>query len=216
MAVMQQTYANFASEILEEMKFLERTLGVGTPLGIEDRYIIAEAATLRWCAMWEAFVDEEMLRCFSLDTSKMSKELELSLPKQVPRDLAQAILFRDRYESLGDIGKLRGFARKHLSAKCNPFEHISKGTRDVIHEMYMLRNYLAHRSAASKRKLMQRYRRNHGRTKFVRPGVFLVARRARMLVHYLGTLFNAVGEMLYGLTGKQIHLSVPPPPCKEV
>ncbi len=76
----------------------------------------------------------------NIDCSKLGEFVGMSLPKQ----LSLAILFRERYSDFSSVDEIRGFARKVLPDKVNPFEKIPKEARQKIDDAFVIRNYLSH------------------------------------------------------------------------
>ncbi len=80
----------------------------------------------------------------NIDCSKLGEFVGVSLPKQLSLATCQAILFRERYSDFSSVDEIRGFARKVLPDKVNPFEKIPKEARQKIDDAFVIRNYLSH------------------------------------------------------------------------
>ena len=178
-------YEDFSRRLLNAQRVVRR----------QDKKETAEATLLKLCALWESFVDHELLDCLNINSSRLSKFLDVKLPRNLNRKLCKAILFRERYLDFKNVGSVKGFAKKILPSQTNPFKLIDKVTAAKIDEMFVIRNYLAHRSFAAKRALMGLYRKTYKMKYFREPGTFLFSRNSKRLAVYTETLKKASKQM---------------------
>ncbi len=181
----------FEGGIRRHEDFSKRLLNAQRVVRKQDKREIAEATLLKLCALWESFVDHELLDCLNINSTKLSKYLDVKLPRNLNRKLCQAILFREGYLDFKNVGSLKGFAKNILPPDANPFRNIDKPTAEKIDEMFVVRNYLSHRSFAAKRSLTKMYRKKYKMKYFREPGTFLLARNAKRLVAYIEALKKA-------------------------
>jgi hypothetical protein len=160
-----------------------------------DKTEIVEASMLRICALWESFVEEELVDCLNLDCSKYSEYLGLKLKNNMPRNVCAAVLLSDRYRDFKSVGDIKGFAKKILCEDNNPFALIEDVNVHSIDDLYKIRNFLSHESRMSKRALLKMYQESYHLNNFVRPGHFLLSHNARKLVQYIKAFYDASQEM---------------------
>lgn len=188
----------FEQEIIRYNDFLKRvknpTLVVKGLLDKQDKYEITELSIVHICAIWESFIEEELIDCLNLDCSKFSDYLRLDLPKDMNKDMCSAILLGDRYLDFG-IDNIKGRAKQVLCDENNPFKLIDKETCDKIKEVYTIRNYLSHLSRKSQWALLQTYETSYNLKKFIRPGKFLLSNNAKRLVRYIESFLIASQQM---------------------
>ena len=153
----------FEQELIRVYDFLNRVkepkLVIKGLLDKYDPYEITESSIVRICAIWESFVEEELVDCLNLDCSKFSEYLRLDLPKDMNKNMCSAILLGDRYLDFG-IDNIKHRADQVLCDVNNPFKLIDKKTCDKIKEVYIIRNYLSHLSRKSQWALRQMYEKS--------------------------------------------------------
>jgi len=174
---------------------MNRLLSAKRVVRQQDKKDIAEATLLKLCAYWESFVDHELLDCVNIDSSKLRDHLDARLPRNLNRELCRAILFGDGYLDFKSVGALKGYAKKILPKKTNPFRLIDDPSSRKIDEFFIIRNYLSHYSFAAKRSLTRMYRKNYKMRYFREPGTFLFARNGKRLVTYIESLKKASRQM---------------------
>jgi len=162
---------------------------------VSEKRDIAESVLLRLLANWEAFVDEQLVDCINLDTSKLSHFLGVSVPAHLSKNMCEAILFGGGYRDFSSYGDLKGFSKKILPDTSNPFIHVHSSRTSAIDEMYKIRNYLAHYSGAARRALMRMYEEKYSYSRFIEPGRFLLGNDCRALWHYFEMLEAASQDM---------------------
>lgn len=161
----------------------------------QEKRDLAESVLLRLLANWESFVDEQLIDCVNINSSKMSEFLGVRIPEHPPKSLCEAILFGGGYRDFSSYGELKGFSKKILPEENNPFLVVHSSRSSAIDEMYKLRNYLAHYSSAAKRALMGMYEQKYDYQRFIEPGMFLCGHGAAMLWHYFDMLEGASQDM---------------------
>jgi len=136
---------------------------------------IIEAFTIKTICDWEWYAEKIICECLKDDTSQLSKELELDLPKTISNDECIAYLNGLGYFDLKSASNLKSIGKKILTEKKNPFQNISTESRNHIDDFYSLRNYAAHKSNKSKRaffKICSKYNQKE----FVEVGEFLLSK----------------------------------------
>jgi len=182
------------------IEFLERMLD---QVKEEDDFVvILESLVIRLCAIWEAFVDDEMIACLNIDSSKCKEELQLRLPKHLSKDLCEAILVGHGYMDFKSVGDIRNFAGRVLPDDVNPFKKIrTNPTAKRIDELYVMRNYLSHYSSKSRRTLHKMYQTAWHLKKFREPGNFLLAYYGKRLFQYIDAFLDASKQMRAIISG---------------
>jgi len=134
---------------------------------------IIEAFTIKTICDWEWYAEKMMCECLNQDTSQLSKELDLKLPKKISIDECIGYLNGLGYFDLKSIGNLKSIGKKVLINSKNPFQKISSEAKRHIDDFYSLRNYVAHKSNKSKRTLLKVYRK-YNQQEFIEVGEFLL------------------------------------------
>jgi len=194
-ADLRKNHISFEGSVRRYEDFSNRLLSAQRVVRKQDKKEIAEATLLKLCALWESFVDHELLDCLNINSTKLSQYLDVKLPRNLNRKLCQAILFREGYLDFKNVGSLKGFAKNILPPDANPFRNIDNPTAAKIDEMFVIRNYLSHRSFAAKRSLTKMYWKNYRMRHFREPGTFLNASNAKRLVGYVQSLKRASKQM---------------------
>jgi len=161
----------------------------------EDFFEILESLVIRLCAVWEAFIEGEMIDCLNIDCSKYKEELQLKLPEHPSKDLCEAILIGSRYLDFKNVDDIKGFAKRILPKEVNPFKLIKPATARRINELYVMRNFLSHYSRKSRRALQRMYQDVWHLKKFRQPGDFLSSYSGKRLFHYIDALLDAAKQM---------------------
>lgn len=154
---------------------------ISTP---EEKRDIAESVLLRLCANWERFVDEHLVDCVNRDHTQLSKHFSVSLPENPSWNLCHALIIGSSYKDFRSFGDLKGFSKKILPEDSNPFLQVSPNHTKKIDEVYTIRNYLSHYSAASSRALMHVYKSEYDMQRLLEPGQFMLAYNAQRLWAY--------------------------------
>lgn len=161
----------------------------------EEKRDIAESILIRLCAKWESFVDEHLVDCINRDHSQLSDFFGVSIPSNPSQDLCHALLFGERYRDFPTFNDLKKFTKKVLPDGSNPFISVSSTHTKKMDELYKIRNYLSHYSAASKRSLRKVYKSTYKMNKFLEPGQFVLAYQARRLWQYFDAFLGASEDM---------------------
>lgn len=157
---------------------------------------IAESVLLRLCAHWERFLDEHLVDCVNRYHGKLSAHFAVTIPANPSWELCHALIIGATYKDFKSFGDLKGFSKKILPDNSNPFLAITASHTKRIDEVYSIRNYLSHYSAASRRVLMSIYRNEYSMSKFLEPGQFVLAYDARRLWSYFDAFKGASSDML--------------------
>lgn len=182
-----ERYTAFMDKIINAQRV------ISTPLEKRD---IAESIILRLCANWEAFVDEHLIDCINVDDSKLSTFFNVKIPKHPGKELCQALLFgKNGYTDFKSFGDLKGFSKKILPDNSNPFLEITSTQGKRLDEVYKIRNYLSHYSISSKRALNKLYKDEYEMNRFLEPGQFLLAYKAKRLWHYFDMFSDVSTKM---------------------
>lgn len=133
-----------------------------------------EAFSIKLVCDWEWFIERTIINCLIKDTSALSAHLNLNLPKSITYDVGFAILNGTGYFDIKNTGNLKGITKKVLTEDLNPFTRISKDRCDSIDDFYIIRNYIAHKSEASKRNYKKLLLDRKQITNFIEPGKYLL------------------------------------------
>lgn len=139
----------------------------------EDIVLLEESYLIKVVAEWESFTHNIIAYCIAIDTTAMSKHLELNLPKKISFDNAYSILNGLQYKTITSSNELKSLTRKILTDQYNPFLQFEKSTLNSIDDLYSLRNYIAHKSQRARERLLTMYRNRYAKISFVEPGYFL-------------------------------------------
>lgn len=162
----------------------------------EEKRDIAESVLLRLCACWERFIDEHLVDCVNRDHTKLGQHFAVTIPDNPSWDLCHALIIGASYRDFRSLGDLKGYSKKILPDDSNPFLQISRAHARKIDEVYTIRNYLSHYSAASRRALMNVYKNEYEMNNFLEPGQFVLAYNAKRLWAYFDAFERASAEML--------------------
>src|SRR5687768_9391088 len=110
-----------------------------------------EAFSIKLLCDWEWLIERVLINSLIKDTSNLSAHLNLELPSTISYDVGFSILNGTRYFDIKNTANLKGLAKKILIEQNNPFNKISKDRCGSIDDFYIIRNYIAHKSEASKR-----------------------------------------------------------------
>lgn len=145
----------------------------------KEKNVLLEAFILKLCALWESFLEKEIIFCVSLDLKHLIETMELNKNKRLDIKLIRAILFSDTFRGFQDVNRMIGFTKRVIVEKYNPFLKITKEKRSKIHFTYAIRNYLSHYSSFSKKKLFSGYKRVFGYRNFLEPSIFLAKNKGK-------------------------------------
>jgi len=144
-----------------------------------EKFLILESLILRVCALWEKFLEKEIILLVNLNPQKIIEEMELNKDSKLDLKLIRAILFSDIYRDFNDLNRSKTFFNKYIIDNLNPFNKISKSYMKKINFVYKLRNYLSHYSEFSKRKLFNSYKKEYNLKRFTEPGQFLISNNGK-------------------------------------
>lgn len=181
-----QRYRAFMSRVITAQRVIKLA---------QEKRDVAESVLLRLCAHWESFVDEHLVDCVNVDSSKLEEFLGVPVPANPSKNLCTALIFGDGYRDFPSYGQLKSFTKKLLPASSNPFLEVTPTLAKRIDEVYTIRNYLAHYSARSKRALHRLYIAEYGMNNFLQPGQFLLAYSAKRLWTYFDAFEGASTKM---------------------
>lgn len=136
-----------------------------------------EAFSIKLLCDWEWFIERTIINCLIRDTTKLSEHLNLDLPKAIPYDVGFAILNGTTYFDIKNSGNLKKLTKNILAEVNNPFNAVKKDRYNSIDEFYVIRNYIAHKSEASKRSFKKFLQVKHNINDFIEPGEFLLTQQ---------------------------------------
>jgi len=195
-ADLAKNHDEFENDMHWYIDFLGRMLLAQRVVKYDDKIEILESLVIRICAIWEAFIEGEMIDCLNIDCSKCREELQLRLPPHMTRDLCEAVLVGQGYLNLRSVDDIKGLAKRILPDDVNPFRLIrANPTARRINEFYTMRNYLSHYSGKSKRQLQKMCEDYWDLKKFRQPGDFLIAYSGKRLIQYIEAFLDASEQM---------------------
>lgn len=162
----------------------------------KEKRDIAESVLLRLCACWERFIDEHLVDCVNRNHTRLSKHFAVKIPNHPSWDLCHALIIGASYKDFRSFGDLKGYSKKILPDDSNPFLQVSVARTKKIDEVYTIRNYLSHYSAASRRALINVYKSEYKMDRFLEPGQFVMAYNAQRLWTYFDAFQGASADML--------------------
>lgn len=170
----------YVQEIIADLPYKEKKTA-------KEKRMLLEALLIRACALWERFVEKELILSVCLDTNKLIKEIGLPERTKLNTKLIKAILFSDHYRDFHNVERSIGFFKKIIEDTYNPFTSLTRTQKQKLDFNYKMRNYLSHYSDFSKRKLYNDYNRLYDYKKFMEPGNFLLKNNGK---HFEGLINN--------------------------
>lgn len=167
----------------------------------EEKRMLLEAILLRACALWENFIEKEIVYLINLDSGNFKNSLGLPINTKLNIKLIRAILYADRYYDYHDIEHYKSYFKKIISDNHNPFQNIPNDQIHKINFTYKIRNYLSHYSDFSRRKLLQAYKVCYSYRKFLEPGVFLLKQKGKNFEDLIHNFNLVSGHMKAKLRG---------------
>jgi hypothetical protein len=134
-----------------------------------------EAFIIKYVCDWEWFVERLITYLLAKDTSKLAEYLAYTLPKTITFEEASAILNGTKYFDFKNCSDVRVIGKRILTEQNNPFQVIEKGVVKNIDSLYIIRNFIAHKSNKSKNTLRVLYTQS-GYSDFMEPGDYLIRR----------------------------------------
>jgi hypothetical protein len=141
--------------------------------------VLLEGLLLRSCALWESFIENEIVFLLNIQPSKLANEMGLSHSTRLNLKLVRALLFSDTYRTLYNIEQSKAFFKRVLPDKYNLFKEIKKDRLNKLNFVYKMRNYLSHYSVFSRKQLFASYKQNYGYRRFLEPGFFLMSKKGK-------------------------------------
>jgi hypothetical protein len=176
--------------------FMQKIVGAQRVVSsAQEKRDIAESVMLRLCANWESFVDEHLVDCINVDSTGLTDYLGVKIGANPSKALCRALLFGGSYRDFRSLGDLKGFSKKLLADASNPFLAVTPTAAKRIDEAYKIRNYLSHYSAVGRRSLLRMYQQEYAMARFVEPGQFLLAYKAKRLWAYFDAFASASASM---------------------
>ena len=213
-AALQGTFRRLFSEMNVYIRLLRDISDFrfrATP-AVKGRHKLVESLAIRIYVVWEIFIENLLIDCLHHDASQYASYKEMQLPKSLSRDVCELLLTGIGFLDIKGVGSLKGIANRVIVKECNPFNGIDSEDASMIDEFYIIRNYLAHQSRASKRSLSKEvYGKRHKIARFIEPGEFLAATASRhassqpiRLRGYIDAFVNAANAMEAYFKSKKI------------
>jgi hypothetical protein len=140
-----------------------------------EKLELVEALIHRVTVRWEVLVTRDIIISLNRDSSHYAAALGLRLRKHLTMDECEAILTGFRYLDFKSVGDVKGFGKKYLVERLDPFRSISSTHSKAIDEFLTTRNCLAHYSRRSWHAYRHALKSNHGLRRIPEPGEFLVS-----------------------------------------
>lgn len=182
----------FHNYLMDDLNFLKVKILYNNELfTIDEKKEILEAFLIKIIAEWDNFLEKSLVYLAKNDTSKLSEYLDLNLPAQISFDTCQAILNGLNYFDIRSTSNLKGIAKKILTDSNNPFQNIESLFCNRVDDLYVIRNYVAHKSKSSKRSLSTLYKKKN-RQEFIEPGYYFMEdeNNESVWVGYMGILLK--------------------------
>jgi len=145
----------------------------------EEKSMLLEALLLRSCAVWESFVENEIVLLVSLEPANLNKEMGLPEHSKQSVKLVRALLFCGRYRDYWNMEQSKSTFRRVITDKYNLFSKIKTEQINKLNFIYKMRNYLSHYSGFSRKELLKAYDKTYKREKFLQPGYFLMKEKGK-------------------------------------
>jgi len=193
---LKKNHGPFDEAVARYRGFIKKIIGAQRVVSTaEEKRDLAESVLLRLCAHWEGFIDSQLVGCVNRDHTQLREYFDVSIPENPSWALCHALIIGAKYTDFRSFGQLKGYSKKILPDKSNPFLQIAKAHTKKIDEVYKIRNYLSHYSTASRRALMRVYQTNYRMQRFLEPGQFLLACGAKRLWGYFDAFEGASKNM---------------------
>src|SRR4030095_7144174 len=192
-AELRKNHEEYDEAIKRYRDFIKKCLNAKNVIKSQEKQDLAESVLLRVCAYWQSFTNEHIVDCVNIEHAGLKQYFGLKKMHHPNRELCEALILGDRYRSFRSWDDFLGFSKKVLPANSNPFLEVRKSHMGLIDEVYIIRNYLSHYSAYARRKLHSMYKNKYKMSKFLEPGRFLLAYKAKRLWRYFDA-FDAVSN----------------------
>jgi hypothetical protein len=177
-----KNHEKFESAIEEIIRYAQEVIAnlpYRNQMSDKEKHILLEALILRICALWEKFIEAELIYTAHLDTKKLSELMEINPDTRLTTELIRALIFSDIFRNFGGIDGLVGFSKNIIERTRNPFTRIKENQKKNIQFAYKIRNYLSHYSGYSKRVLFLAYKKKYYYKRFLEPGKFLLKNKGK-------------------------------------
>jgi hypothetical protein len=148
-------------------------------LKYQQKRMLLESLLLRSCALWESFVENELVHLVALNSTKLKTEMGLPQNTRLNLKLIRALLFSDTYRSYYNLEYSKSILNRILPDQYNLFKQIKKEQLKKISFVYRMRNYLSHYSAFAERQLLNAYKNDYNYKRFLEPGTFLMKQKGK-------------------------------------
>ena len=148
--------------------------------------MLLEALLLRSCALWQSFIESEIVVLALRDPSNLKIEMGLEENTKLNLKLVRALLFSDKYKRYYDLERAKGEIKRILSKKYDFYDTIQNDSIKTLSFVYKMRNYLSHLSTFSMKRLLEAYTKTYKYQSFLTPGLFLMKQKGKnfeSLVH---------------------------------
>jgi len=176
-------YLDFFQKVIEAQRVLGQR---------EEKKEISEMIILRLCATWEYYTEKILICCFSMNTKKYADFYGIRLRKSINIGIAERLLLGTNYKDFKSVGDLRGFAKKYLEDKYNPFTNIVRSHRVEIDYLFILRNYLTHYSSFAKKQVAKYYNDVLKVRRWHEPGYFLIGHDGKLMIKFIHAMKSSV------------------------
>jgi hypothetical protein len=197
-------HTEFVNWVLWYGDFLQRAVEAKRVVRTRfEKRELVEALVLRCAVRWEVLVTQDIIASLNRDSSAYATALGLRLRKHLSNDECKAMFMGHRYVDFRSVDDVRGFGRKYLVAKHNPFAGLTNPLCKKIDEFLIMRNVLAHYSDYAWRPYQHFLRTRYGYERVLEPGSFLIAVTAAgeyRWSEYLRAFLEASGKMLKCVT----------------
>ena len=122
----------YAQDIIADLPYKEK-------MPPDEKKMLIEALLLRACALWENYIEKEIVLLIDLDPSNLLNEFDLPKNTDVNPKLIRAIIFSDHYRDFHDIDRSMSFFDRVIVDKNNAFKKITKPRKGKINFMKTLK-----------------------------------------------------------------------------
>ena len=135
---------------------------------------LLELAVLKVCMRWDVLIEQDIITSLNRDSSIYAKKIGLNLRKHMTRDECEAMLIGHRFLDFRSAGDVKGFGKKHLNPKYNPFGAITGELIKIIDNFFIIRNIVAHGSRYAWHTYTAMIKKNHSFKKIPKLGDYLL------------------------------------------
>src|SRR6266545_3378242 len=142
-----------------------------------DRRWAYEMLAVSAVTAWSDFAEDIFYGSINRDSSALAKTVGLALPKHLALPLCEALFTTRGYLDLGDVGNLKGTAKKYVGA-AHPFKGIQSATSQAIDRLIAVRNFIVHGSRVARATYLNKVLKPKSIRNLVAPGRFLMAKES--------------------------------------